>query len=477
MIGALTSFVEELRAVGVPVSMVEAIDAARALEQIELADRNAVRSSLSATLVKQARHMAAFDVAFDVFFGTAAPNADEIAEQAGQSGERGDASGGSGSGDGSDELFEAIAAALASGDQEALRDLVRRAVNELSGLQPGRPVGGRYYLYRVMRRLGSDRLRDRLMEGIVEDELLAQRLAEEDVAELVALLETEVRREIVRRLVADRGSEAVARTLRTPLLEDIDLMHATREELDRIEATVGPLARKLATRLAQRRRHGQKGRLDVRRTIRRSLQHGGVLLDPSFRPPRKSKPELVLLCDVSGSMATFARFTLQLTFSLAAQFSNVKVFAFVDALDDVTRFFGAGSDLGTALSRLSSEAKIVWQDGHSDYGHALDDFLQDHLNKVTPRSTVLVTGDARSNYRDPRVEAFAEIAHRARALYWLNPEASRYWNTGDSVMARYAPYCDTVREVRTIRQLERFVEELILPTSPAQRAVALAQTK
>ncbi|MCP3974845.1 MAG: VWA domain-containing protein, partial [bacterium] len=306
---------------------------------------------------------------------------------------------------------------------------------------------------------------------------LTQRLAEEDVAELVAHLETEVRREIVRRLVADRGSEAVARTLRTPLLEDVDLMHATREELDRIEATVGPLARKLATRLAQRRRHGQKGRLDVRRTIRRSLQHGGVLLDPSFRPPRKSKPELVLLCDVSGSMATFARFTLQLTFSLAAQFSNVKVFAFVDALDDVTRFFGAGSDLGTALSRLSSEAKIVWQDGHSDYGHALDDFVQDHLTKVTPRSTVLITGDARSNYRDPRVEALAEIAHRARALYWLNPEASRYWNTGDSIMARYAPYCDTVREVRTIRQLERFVEDLILPSSPAQRAVALAQTK
>jgi len=471
MIGALTAFVEELRAVGIPVSMVEAIDAARAIEHVDLAERTALRSALSATLVKQSRHGAAFDAVFEVFFGTSAPPEAPPADAAPGSTEE---AGGAGSGEGADELFEAIAAALAAGDDDALRELVRRAVSQLSGLQPGRPVGGRYYFYRVMQRLGSDRLRQRLLESIIDEDVLARRVAEEDVAALLEMLEAEVRSEVVRRLVADRGPEAVARTLRAPLLEDIDLMHATREELAKIEDAVGPLARKLATRLAQRRRHGRKGRLDVRRTIRRSLQHGGVLLDPSFRPPRKSKPELVLLCDVSGSMATFARFTLQLTFSLAAQFSNVKVFAFVDALDDVTPFFGAGSDLGTALNRVASEARVVWQDGHSDYGHALDDFVREQLGKVTPRSTVLITGDARSNYREPRVAALADIAAKARALYWLNPESSRYWNTGDSVMARYAPYCDTVREVRTIRQLERFVEDLILPATPAQRAAALA---
>ncbi len=475
MILALTSFIEELRAVGVPVSMVEAIDAAHAVAHIDLADRQALRAALAATLVKQARHLPAFEAAFDVFFGTAsspepAPGEPTIASGAAA------ASGGSG-GDGAEELMAAIAAALHAGDEAGLRDLVRRAVNELSGLQPGRPVGGRYYFYRVMQRLGVDRLRQQLIEAIAVEEALAHRIATEDIAAMLELLEVEVRREVVRRLVADRGPQAVAQTLRAPLLEDIDLMHATRDELARIEAAVGPLARKLATRLAQRRRHGRKGRLDVRRTIRRSLQHGGVLLDPSFKPPRKSKPELVLLCDVSGSMATFARFTLQLTFSLAAQFSNVKVFAFVDALDDVTRFFGPGRDLAAALDQLASEAKIVWQDGHSDYGHAIDDFVAGHLDKVTPRSTVLITGDARSNYRDPRVEAFADIAAEARAVYWLNPEASRYWNTGDSVMARYAPYCDAVREVRTIRQLEQFVEDLILPPSPALRAVALAQSR
>lgn len=475
MIGALTSFIDELRAVGVPVSMVEAIDAAAALEHIDLADRQALRSALAATLVKQARHIAAFDAAFEVFFGTAAPPDRPEQEPGLSEGQAGDAVGGAG-GDAAPELMEAIAAALQAGDQAALRSLVRRAVEQLSGLQPGRPVGGRYYFYRVMQRLGVEQMRQELLAAIEDDDVLARRVAEEDIAAMLELLEDEVRSEVIRRLVADRGAEAVARTLRAPLLEDIDLMHATRDELARIEHAVGPLARKLATRLAQRRRHGQKGRLDVRRTIRKSLQHGGVLLDPSFKPPRKSKPELVLLCDVSGSMATFARFTLQLTFSLAAQFSNVKVFAFVDALDDVTRFFGPGRDLGNAINQLVSEARIVWQDGHSDYGHALDDFVTDHLDKVTARSTVLITGDARSNYRDPNAPALAEIADRARALYWLNPEAQRYWNTGDSVMARYAPFCDSVREVRTIRQLEEFVERLILPATPAQRAVALASS-
>jgi len=476
VIRALTAFVEELREVGIPVSMVEAIDAARAVEHIDLADRGALRSALGATLVKQARYQEAFAVAFEVFFGTTnPPEGPETAE--GEAGSTAVGASAAGGGDGAEELADAIAAALQAGDEDTLRDLIRQAVSQLSGLQPGRPVGGRYYFYRVMQRLGIDRLRQQMLDAIADDEALALRVAEEDVAALLELLEEQVRHEVVRRLVSDRGSAAVARTLRTPLLEDIDLMHATREELAKIEAAVGPLARKLATRLAQRRRHGRKGRLDVRRTIRRSLQHGGVLLDPSFKPPRKSKPELVLLCDVSGSMATFARFTLQLTFSLAAQFSKVKVFAFVDALDDVTRFFGPGRDLGTALVQMSSEAEIVWQDGHSDYGDSLEDFVDGHLSKVTPRSTVLITGDARTNYRDPQVHALATIAGEARALFWLNPEASRYWNTGDSVMAKYAPYCDAVREVRTIRQLEDFVEDLILPASPAQRAVALAHSR
>ncbi len=459
MIGALTAFVDELRAVGIPVSMVEAIDAARAVEEIDLADRNAFRSALSATLVKNAHHLDAFDIAFDVFFGLRAP--DETAE--GRAEPDTDARGA----EAEEALFESLLEALLDGDVDLLRRLVGRAVTELAGMQAGRPVGGRYYLYRVMRRLDGDELARRLVQALLEqpapDDELALRLASEEATSLVDGLRDEVRREIVRRLVADRGAQAVAETLRVPLVEDIDLMHATREELARIEEVVTPLARKLATRLAQRRRRGRRGRLDVRRTIRRSLGDGGVLLYPQFKPPRTSKPEIVLLCDVSGSMATFARFTLQLTYAVSHQLARVRAFAFIDGLDEVTELFEPGVEFADAVLRMAASSSLVWQDGHSDYGHALGEFCERYRDALTARTTVIVAGDARSNYRDPGRGHVETIADESRALFWLNPEARRYWDTGDSVMATYAPLCDAVHEVRTLRQLERFVEIAALP--------------
>ena len=269
--------------------------------------------------------------------------------------------------------------------------------------------------------------------------------------------------------MADRGPQAVARTLRTPLIDDIDLMHATRDELERIERTIASLARKLATRLAHRRRQGRKGRLDVRRTIRRSLAHGGVLLEPRFKPPRQSKPELVLLCDVSGSMATFARFTMQLTFAVGSQFSKVRSFAFIDGLDEVTDYFGPGADFHDAMIRMGREARLVWRDGHSDYGNSFEQFMERYADAVSARSTVIITGDARNNYRDPRVGLLAEIAAEARSLFWLNPEARRYWDTGDSVMSMYEPSVDGLYEVRTIRQLERFIERVAMRSAPVAK--------
>jgi uncharacterized protein with von Willebrand factor type A (vWA) domain len=478
VLGVLTQFVEELRAVGVPVSMVETLDASDALRHVDLAEPEALKAALGATLVKNEHHQEAFRVAFDVFFGLKGRPAplpgDEDPESAGPQSQAGGGSGGAGAGAGGDgdeeALFDAIAAALESGDHDRLRSLVAEAVDRYAGIEPGRPVGGRYYFYRVMRRLNADRLLQQLLgDGGDGDDPLDARITAEEAEDRLDELRTELRREIMRRLIADRGAASVAKTLRTPLVEDIDLMHATREELDRIERTVKPLARKLATRLAQRRKHGRKGRLDVRRTIRRSLAHGGALLEPKFRPPRRSKPELVLLCDVSGSMATFARFTMQLTYAIGHQFSKVRSFAFVDGIDEVTRFFGPGSDFHDGLIRMGSEARVVWRDGHSDYGNALRRFEEDFGEAITTRSTVIVAGDARNNYRESRAEDLGDIRDRARSLFWLNPEARRYWDTGDSIMSTYAARCDGVYEVRTLRQLEHFVERVAMPTAPVAR--------
>ena len=350
-------------------------------------------------------------------------------------------------------------------DRERIRRLVGRAVDRYSGMQPGRPVGGRYYTYRVMRQLDADDLLARMLAAIATTPGggLDERLVRDRVESMIRTLREDVDREVTARLVADRGAESVAASRRMPLLEDVDLMHATRVEIEEIERVVAPLARKLATRLSQRRKQGRRGRLDVRRTIRRSLGHGGVLIDPRFKPPRVSKPEVVVMADVSGSMATFARFTLQLTYAIQSELSKVRAFAFIDGLDEVTRFFGAGVHFADALVDMSSNADLVRRDGHSDYGKSFEEMRERYLDVITPRTTVIITGDARNNYRPTGAEHLAEIARRARAVFWLNPEPERFWDTGDSVMSSYRAWCDRVEAVRTLRELEVFVERAALP--------------
>lgn len=467
MLGLLSAFVEELRQVGVPVSMVESIDAMKAVQHIELADRVALKETLRATLVKNARHEPAFDTAFDVFFASRRPQLP--AEGGGdESRATGDSAGRQGSGGGNmsvDELIEALYEAMASQDFSALRSAAQQAVDELAGIEPGRPVGGTYYLYRTVRQLDVDALAERLIEAMLAEqgeELddLDRRLITEEAGLRIERLREELKSEIRRRLVEDRGHEAVARTLRQPLVEEIDLMHATRTDLRNLEHVIEPLTRKLAARLAQRRRKASRGRLDFRKTVRASLATGGVPIEPRFRHVRPHRPELFLLCDVSGSMATFARFTLQFTYAMGTQFSKLRAFVFVDAVDEVTDHLKPGIDFKDALLRITTEADVVWLDGHSDYGHALEQFAETYGRELTPRSTVIIAGDARNNYRDSRDRHLAEIADKCQSLYWLNPEPRAYWDSGDSVMSRYAKFCDDVFEVRNLRQLEEFVERV-----------------
>jgi uncharacterized protein with von Willebrand factor type A (vWA) domain len=471
VIKTLSDFVAELREIGVPVSMVEAIDAAQALEYTDLADPDNLRATLGATLVKNSRHYRAFDAAFDVFFGlrvnAAAPDEENLPLD-------GQAAVGGG-GETSDALSEAIAAALLAGDGDALRGLVAAAVDRYAGIQPGRPVGGRYYTYRVLRRLDVDELLAMIRAALGDERELSaldERILSDQAEELIQQLRDELEREITGRLVADRGASQVAASRRVPLIEDTDLMHATRDEIEDVERAIAPVARKLATRLSQRRRHGSKGRLDVRRTIRRSLSHGGVLLDPQFKPPRKSKPEIIVLCDVSGSMATFARFTMQLTYAISSELSKVRVFAFIDGLDEVTEYFGSGIDFADGLAAMSRDADLVRRDGHSDYGRSFEDMWHTYGDAVTSKSTVIITGDARNNYRETGSEYLDRLAERSRAVFWLNPEPRRYWDTGDSVMSRYSVLCDRVEQVRTLRQLEAFVEQAALPRTRRTRLVS-----
>ena len=252
---------------------------------------------------------------------------------------------------------------------------------------------------------------------------LEERLLRDEYQSRIDQLRQEIENEIRRRLVADRGSEALAKSLRKPLPEDIDVMHATRDELVALRKSLQPLSRKLAVRLARKRRHGRKGPLDFRSTVRHSLSTGGVPVDPKFRYPRPSKPEIVVIADISGSVASFARFTLHLVHAISTQFSKVRSFVFIDGIDEVSRFFEGADDPAEAVHRINTEADVIWVDGHSDYGHAFTVFWERWGEEITPRSSVLLLGDARNNYHASQAWVVKELQARARHVYWLNPGA------------------------------------------------------
>jgi hypothetical protein len=329
-------------------------------------------------------------------------------------------------------------------------------------MEPGRPVGGTYYLYRTLRQLDLDDLQQRLMEmarerGEIEEGELADRLAHEEYQARLKELRELIEEEIRRRLVADRGVEAMARTLRKPLPEDIEFMHASREEMLALQQAVYPLTRAMAARLAQRRRRRHRGHLDFRKTIRESLSYGGVPADPKFKNPHPSKPEIMVVADISGSVASFARFTLQFVYAMASQFSKVRSWVFIDGIDEVTRFFQESEDVTDAVQRVNTEADVVWVDGHSDYGHALEVFHQRHFHEITPKTSMILLGDARNNYHASEAWVVDEMRKRGRHVYWLDPEPRGYWDTGDSIVSEYGKYCDGVFECRNLRQLQQFV--------------------
>ncbi|HMK99429.1 MAG TPA: VWA domain-containing protein [Acidimicrobiales bacterium] len=479
MLDVLTGFVTELRAAGLPVSMTEAVDAAEAVHHIPLEDRQALKYALAATMVKSSAHWKAFDTAFEVYFAIRPPGAtaeetgaaygdeqgadgDEMAELSGAGRGRGGAGGQALS---AEELAEMLFRALKSANDAQMAALARQAVTRYAGMEPGRPVGGTYYLYRTLRNLDLDGLLRRLMEAARQEAggvltPLEERLATDEFRSRLDRLRRELEDEIRRRLVADRGAEALARSVRKPLPEEVDFMHATREELAALRRAIHPLTRKLAVRLARKRRHGRKGPLDFRSTVRHSLSTGGVPVDPKFRYPRPAKPEIFVVADISGSVASFARFTLHLVYAISSQFSKVRSFVFIDGIDEVTRFFDGVDDVAEALHRINTEADVVWVDGHSDYGHALTVFWERWGEEITPRTSVLLLGDARNNYHASQAWVVQELRHRARHVYWLNPEPRAYWGTGDSIVGEYAVHCDSVVECRNLRQLEQFVSEL-----------------
>jgi uncharacterized protein with von Willebrand factor type A (vWA) domain len=479
MLDLLSRFIVELREAGLPVSLTENLDAMEAVTHVPIEDREAFKYALAATLVKNQSHWRAFEIVFEVFFSLRGAEyrigagdeagSEPIPEDAEFNQGEGDPSGANSGGGSSltpEQIAEMLFQALLRGDNSMMRAIARQSVRRYAGMEPGRPVGGTYYLYRTLRNLDLDNVLERLMDAARQQApepltQLEERLERDEFEHRIDELKKEIEAEIRRKLVADRGVEAMAKTLRKPLPEDVDFMHASREEMISLRKAIYPLTRKLAVRLARKRRHGRKGPLDFRNTVRHSLSYGGVPAEPKFKYPRPAKPEIMVIADISGSVAAFARFTLQLVYAISSQFSKVRSFVFIDGLDEVTSFFEGVDDIGEAIHRVNTEADVVWVDGHSDYGHALSVFWERYGKDVGPKTAVMILGDARNNYHASQSWIVKEIQHKARKVFWLNPEPRSYWDTGDSIVGEYGTHCDGVFEVRNLRQLEGFVDNLI----------------
>ena len=446
MIDSIVRFAGALRDAGVPVSVSESIDASHALTHVPLEQRSAFRSALAATLVKNDGHMDVFSTLFDLYFpGTVSETGTEPSAPS-------DA----------DALRERLADALVGGDSAALPGLAREAVAAFGRVESS-PDRDWFSQYQTTRALDLRGLLARLLRENSEDDSVSateRQIRADALQARVQAFTDELLRETRSRVAESRGAEEVARYAVRPPLEEMTFFSMTEQDIADLRRAIRPLARRLATRVALKRKRSARGQLDVRRTVRHALSTGGVAFDPVFRHRHPHRPELFVLCDVSSSVARFARFALMLTHALATQFSRVRSFAFVDDIDEVTRFF-EHEDFVTAIDRMSAEATVVRHEGRSDYGTILRLFNEGAGREVGPKTTLFILGDARNNYRLTETQALKELSERAHRAYWLNPEPASDWDTGDSVVARYEPYMDEMAEVRNLRQLEDFIARVL----------------
>lgn len=453
-------FVAALREAGLPVSVAEGLDAVRAVEIIDLLDRATLRAAYAATLVKRPAHRPSFDALFDLWFP--AVLGDGTAGAQTPAGERPRRADGTPLPPALDpdvqRMRERLLELLLTGDEAALGRFAQTAVARYgrSGPQDS------WFSSGVLQAMSAETLMARLLAEVLtgtDRGGLAERVARQTFRDRIDRFERLVGTEVRRRIAERSGAEHAARLAVRPPLERLDFNRASRADLAALRREVHPLARRLAARLAHKHKHGRRGRLDFRRTVRASLATGGVPLTTHHRPRRPHRPELVILCDASDSVASFAHFTLLLTFALREQFTKVRAFAFIDSTDEITGFFAPGVDVADAMTRLVREADLVWVTGRSNYGHAIEVFAERFGDAVGPRTSLLVLGDARSNYGDLALPVLDELVGRARDAHWLNPEPRRFWNTGDSAAARYGELVP-MHECRNLQQLAAFIEEL-----------------
>jgi uncharacterized protein len=462
--GHLVEFVEALRGQGISVGPSETVDAGRVMSVLGLGDREVLREGIACAVLRRPDHRDTYDAMFDLWFPAALgaktvlvdDEDDAETDDQGLPPEDVEAMRGA--------LLDLLSqnADLANLD-ERMAAMIAQIVEAYGRYNSSR--GPSYSSYQALKAMNLDDLEGRLLAGLLApygeeptptQEQIAKALAAQRITQLRKMVEAETKRRTAEQL----GRDHVQMYGVPQLAENVEFLRASGEQLRQMRRVVAPLARTLATRLAARRRRSRAGEIDMRKTLRKSMSTGGVPIDVVLKKPHPARPELVVLCDVSGSVAGFSHFTLMLVHALRQQFSRVRVFAFIDTTDEVTELFGPDADLAVAVQRITREAGVYTRDGHSDYGNAFASFMDNWPNVLSPRSSLLVLGDGRNNYRNPETDLLAHMVNASRHAHWLNPEPKHLWGSGDSAVPRYQDVI-TMHECRSAKQLAGVIDQLL----------------
>ncbi len=444
---SLLAFFEDLRAEGVAVGTSEILDAFEALDEVSWADERDFREALASTIAKSQEDRRVFELLFDRHFFRAAEAGAleaEIQEQRYEGSDRLDL----------EELREAIRQAIIAGSDGEMRDLARLAISAFGRRGERSGVIG-VDVQRIRRGLGLQP-RGAGGEGEPEEVPLDPKRVRE--------FERHLRRELERATIERTGKLPPAR----PLAElDRALPTSPTQDLAGVHRAVSQLKRRIATLGHEQRGRRRSQVVDVRRTMRASLETGGVPLRLRHRPKRPRRPEIYVLCDVSTSVSSASVFFLSVLHALHDSFRKLRSFVFIERISEVTDVFEHERDFRRISERVSSEGGVADVSGYTDYGRVWLEFREEIAEELGPRSTVIVLGDARTNGREPHADTFGTIAERSGRTFWLNPEPKLYWNYGDSVMAAYEPYCDGAFECWQTKHLEAFVNVIASGKTPA----------
>jgi uncharacterized protein with von Willebrand factor type A (vWA) domain len=467
----LEAFCVLLRKNHVRVSVSEVVDAVTAVRAVGLDSAADLRAALAATLVKRPSDRSTFEELFTLYFlrggdlargleGT--PLAELLA----------------GMGLDEDDV-ERLLAALA--DQAASLSAVARAglgvgsgdvvgLLRMSGAGGGSGGGQRivsplhigYHTHRLLEQLGLGAAEKELQKILAR---LGRELGEQAAAALAKVVQQNLAglRQAVRRHVQDefeRENRDLLADLRLRTLAEKPFSSLREDDIRKLRVEVNRLARKLRTQVSYRPKVQRRGRLDVRRTLRRSLVSGGVPFELKRRQRRKDRPRLVILCDISDSVRHVSRFMLELVYTLQELFARVRSFVFVSDLGESTQLF-AQHEIDRAVE-LAGNGAVIPVQANSNYGRALEIFATRHIDAVTSRTTVMVIGDARNNYNPPNAERLAEVRRRAKRVLWLNPELPGAWGFGDSAMREYEPHVTRTVVAYNLESLRKVIDDLVL---------------